>query len=73
MGMSLEEATAEGLRDMNELNTQRVGGVQIISMDADGAHIAGTTHDNPGSHVYMTADMNEPEFLEGISVPYEND
>ncbi len=70
MGMSLEEATAEGLRDMNELNTQRVGGVQIISMDANGAHMAGTTHERPGSHVYMTADMNEPKFLEGFSISY---
>ena len=72
MGMSLEEATAEGLRDMNELDSQRVGGVQIISLDASGAHMAGTTSDRNGSHVYMTADMDEPEFVEGISVPYES-
>ena len=50
---------------MNELDTQRVGGVQIISMDANGVHTAGTTSDRPGSHVYMTADMDEPEFDEG--------
>jgi len=73
MGMSLEEATTEGLRDMNDLTSQRIGGVTIISMDHHGAHFSGNTSEGGGSHIFMTPDMDGPETVTGIGVPYEGE
>lgn len=70
MGMSLQEAVAEGLRDLNDLRDQRLGGVQIIAMGADGSHFSGVTGEGPGRHIYMTSDMKEPVTVEGIGIPY---
>lgn len=69
MGMSLEEATAEALRDLNDLTSQRMGGVQIIAMGADGSHFSGITGDGKGRHIFMTPDMDDPETVEGIGIP----
>jgi isoaspartyl peptidase/L-asparaginase-like protein (Ntn-hydrolase superfamily) len=71
MGMSLEEATAEGLRDMNDLTAQRIGGVNIISMDRHGAPFSGNTGDG-GSHIFMTPDMDDPDKVSTIGIPYES-
>ena len=73
MGMSLEEATTEATRDLNELTSQRIGGVNIIAMGADGSHFSGITGDGKGRHMFMTPDMDGPETVEGIGVAYEGE
>jgi hypothetical protein len=73
MGMSLEEATTEATRDLNELTSQRIGGVNIIAMGADGSHFSGITGDGKGRHIFMTPDMDGPETVEGIGVAYEGE
>ncbi len=73
MGMTLKEATAEATRDLNELTSQRIGSVNIIAMGADGSHFSGITGDGRGRHIFMTPDMDDPETMEGIGVPYEGD
>jgi isoaspartyl peptidase/L-asparaginase-like protein (Ntn-hydrolase superfamily) len=69
LGMSLEEATVEALKDLNDLTSQRLGGINIIAMDAGGAHFSGATGDGRGHHIYMTPDMSDPEKVEGTGVP----
>lgn len=71
MGMSLEEAVAESLRDMNDLHSQRIGGVNVIAMDRNGETFSGNTSEGGGSHIFMTPDMDEPEKFSGIGIAYE--
>lgn len=69
MGMSLEEAVRESLRDLNRLTDQRIGGVSVLAMDKDGNHLVGNVGTSPPSHYYMTPDMTEPAHKEGICLP----
>lgn len=70
-GMSLVEATTEATKDLNELTAQRIGGVNVIAMGADGSHYSGNTGEGKGRHIFMTPDMDAPETVEGVAVPYE--
>lgn len=71
MGMSIEEAMLESLRDLNDLKAQRIGGVQIIAMDKHGVHHCGATHKGEPQHIYLTPDMDAPARADGVGVPFE--
>lgn len=71
MGMTLEDALEEGLRDLNRLTEQRIGGVNILAMDKDGRHMIGNIGASPPRHWYMTPDMSGPASAEGICLPPE--
>jgi hypothetical protein len=42
-------------------------------MDHHGAHFSGNTSEGGGSHIFMTPDMDGPETVTGVGVPYEGE
>ncbi|MBM3263435.1 MAG: N(4)-(beta-N-acetylglucosaminyl)-L-asparaginase [candidate division Zixibacteria bacterium] len=71
MGLGIEQAVREALRDLNDLHDQRIGGVNVLALDKDGNHLVGNSGDSPPSHWYMTPDMTEPAQKVGICEPYK--
>jgi beta-aspartyl-peptidase (threonine type) len=67
-GMTLEEAAAQCMRDIHNLNTP--GGMNCIAMDNYGNTISATTRgDRESYHWYMDVDSEEAEKCIGINVP----
>jgi beta-aspartyl-peptidase (threonine type) len=59
MGLSLEEALAEALRDLNGLSDPYFGQVSIVALDRHGRH--GAASNRPGvTYIYQQGDMAEP-------------
>ena len=63
MGMSVEEAGQQAMRDLDELGGNYLSDMNIIALDAQGSP-AGFTNENEGKFVYMRAEMNEPQEVE---------
>lgn len=63
MGMSVEEAGQQAMRDLDELGGNYLSDMNIIALDAQGSP-AGFTNESEGKFVYMRAEMNEPQEVE---------
>ena len=65
MGMSLDEAGMEALRDLNGLNAAPGQYMNIVTLAPDGSHQGFTTV--PGKkYLYVTADMDEPALADRL-------
>ena len=56
LGMSLEAAAQEAMRDMRDLGGDYIGRMNLIALDKDGAHI-GLSSEAGRHYIYQTADM----------------
>ena len=59
MGLSLEEAGARAMNDLNDLDGRFLSVMNIIALDKDGRP-AGFTSSRGRTYIYQTADMAEP-------------
>ncbi len=70
MGMSLDEAGLEALRDLTELNAGPGQYMNIVTLAPDGSHQGFTTV--PGKkYLYVTADMDEPVLADRLMLSEE--
>lgn len=60
MGMSVEEAGQQAMRDLDELGGNYLSDMNIIALDAQGTP-AGFTNESEGKFVYMRAEMDAPQ------------
>ncbi len=63
LGMSLAEAAGEAMRDLRDLGSDYIGGMNLIALDRDGAHI-GMSSETGRTYIYQQADMMEHEEVE---------
>ena len=56
LGMSLNEAAQEAMRDLRDLGGDYIGHMSLVALDKDGAHI-GLSSDTGRTYLYQTADM----------------
>ena len=63
MGMSVQEAGQQAMRDLDELGGNYLSDMNIIALDAQGSP-AGFTNESEGKFVYMRAEMSEPQEVE---------
>ena len=56
LGMSLNEAAQEAMRDLRDLGGDYIGHMSLVALDKDGAHI-GLSSDAGRTYLYQTADM----------------
>ena len=68
MGLSLEEAGARAMDDLNDLGGRYLSRMRIIALDKDGNH-AGFTSSEGGAYIYQTADMSTPVEVARTFVP----
>jgi beta-aspartyl-peptidase (threonine type) len=70
MGMSLEQAGLESLRDLSGLNAGPGQYMNIVTLAPDGSHLGFTTV--PGKkYLYVTADMDEPALADRLMLREE--
>ena len=63
LGMSLPEAARKAMTDLRDLGGDYIGGMNLIALDKDGAHIGMTTQ--PGrTYIVQHADMDHHEEIE---------
>ena len=58
MGMSLPEAARQAMRDLRDLGGDYIGGMNLIALNRDGAHI-GMSSDAGRTYIYQQAEMAE--------------
>ncbi len=58
MGMPLREAARQAMIDLRDLGGDYIGGMNLIALDRDGAHI-GLSADAGRTYIYQQADMAE--------------
>ena len=58
MGMPLREAARQAMIDLRDLGGDYIGGMNLIALDRDGAHI-GLSADAGRTYIYQRADMAE--------------
>jgi len=63
MGMSVQEAGQQTMRDLDELGGNYLSDMNIIALDAQGTP-AGFTNESEGKFIYMRAEMSEPQEVE---------
>ncbi len=68
MGMSLAEAGAEAMRDLNDLHGRFISVMHIVAVDQHGQH-AGFSSQQGKTYIYQTADMAEPAEVLRTHVP----
>ncbi|HID52496.1 MAG TPA: asparaginase [Anaerolineae bacterium] len=71
MGLSLEEAGARAMDDLNDLDGRFLSVMNIIALDKDGRP-AGFTSSRGRTYIYQTADMVEPAEVARIYVPVQS-
>jgi L-asparaginase / beta-aspartyl-peptidase len=59
MGMSLEEAGREAMKDLNDLGGNYLSGMNIVALDKNG-NPAGFTNTHGATFIYMKENMTEP-------------
>ena len=57
MGMTVEEASVEAMKDLLHLGGDYIGGMNLIALDKDGNHAAATSMTGK-TYIYQTADMD---------------
>lgn len=60
MGMSVEEAGIEAMKDLRYLGGDYIGGMNLVALDKDGNH-ASMTSMTGRTYIYQTADMDSYE------------
>ena len=63
MGMSLPESAQQAMVDLRDLGGDYIGGMNLIALDKDGAHIGMTTQAGR-TYIYQDADMDCHEEVE---------
>lgn len=70
IGMSLEEAASEAMKDLRHLTVPFPPGMNLVAIDAQGHHIAMTTEtEREVTYIYQTDDMSEPVMKPRVVVP----
>ncbi len=68
MGLSLEEAVAEGMRDLRDLSVPWLRGMNLIAVDKGGRHYGASSREGV-MYTYMTEEMREPAVAPRIYIP----
>lgn len=71
MGLSLEEAGARAMDDLNDLDGRFLSVMNIIALDKDGRP-AGFTSSRGRTYIYQTSDMTEPAEVGRTYVPIQS-
>lgn len=71
MGMSVEEAVAEAMRDLQHVALPIAGVAHLIAMDRDGNHVGATTEPEQANRCYIcsTSDDPAPQRVRQSSIP----
>jgi len=68
MGLPLEEAGRQAMKDLHALASLYPGTMNIVALDKDGRHAAFSNREE-AVYIYMTGETDEPEELPRVLVP----